>query len=321
MCTPPERSAGKRTQSNADCRFHLRLAYTFSIILILCFVGCKFTSVHVQIGESVIASMVAVAMLSPLPIYWHEKHRPEMRDSTLVIPWELFLAIVLPVFVLVAGRLRMPLQDSLFGRIDQSLGVSVPGISEWADHHWLGTFFNKSYPLLVPLLAVVAFAPALLGKLKYAREFLLANLAAFAIGLPAFALLPAVGPWYFYHLTPHPAQAHCQAGLFALRLTGPYVDSSQVAGIICFPSFHVIWAILCAAAMWGFRPLRIPVTLLSGMIIVSTVTTGWHYFSDVLAGVVIAILSLAFAKACTRGIGTDSHHLPAAPSQRAEVAS
>jgi membrane-associated phospholipid phosphatase len=74
------------------------------------------------------------------------------------------------------------------------------------------------------------------------------------------------------------------------------VPLSQGAGIICFPSFHVIWAILCAAALWGFRPLRIPIALLSGTIVVSTMTTGWHYFSDVLAGVVIAVLAIAIAK-------------------------
>jgi membrane-associated phospholipid phosphatase len=32
------------------------------------------------------------------------------------------------------------------------------------------------------------------------------------------------------------------------------------------------------------------------MIIASTLTTGWHYFSDVLAGIVIAALSMAIAR-------------------------
>jgi membrane-associated phospholipid phosphatase len=37
--------------------------------------------------------------------------------------------------------------------------------------------------------------------------------------------------------------------------------------------------------------------LLSGMIVVSTVTTGWHYFVDVLGGIAVAGLSLAIANA------------------------
>jgi membrane-associated phospholipid phosphatase len=42
--------------------------------------------------------------------------------------------------------------------------------------------------------------------------------------------------------------------------------------------------------------LRIPVAVFSAMIILSTLTTGWHYFIDVLGGLVLATASLAFAK-------------------------
>ena len=105
------------------------------------------------------------------------------------------------------------------------------------EDHWLGTLLNRSYPWLLPLLAAAAFAPALMGKMKHAREFLLANFAAFAIGLPLFALLPAVGPWYCYHLAANPAQAACWAQLLALRVPGPYIFQEQAAGVVCFPSF------------------------------------------------------------------------------------
>jgi membrane-associated phospholipid phosphatase len=239
-------------------------------------------------------------MISPLPIYWHDRGRLDLRESSLVLPWEALLVVVIPYVVLVAARLRMPIQDSLLGRMDQALGVSVPAIVRWAHHHWLGAICTRTYPLLIPLLAAAALAPALLGKVKYAREFLVANLAAFAIGMPLFALLPAIGPWQFYHTLSNTSQAHCEAALLALRLSSPITDSSQLAGLVCFPSFHVIWAILCCAGLWGFRYFRIPVMLLSVMIIVSTLTTGWHYFSDVLAGLIISALSLAFAKWCTR---------------------
>jgi membrane-associated phospholipid phosphatase len=135
-----------------------------------------------------------------------------------------------------------------------------------------------------------------MGKMKHAREFLLGNLVAFAIGLPLFALLPAIGPWYYHHLAPNPAQAACWAQLLSMRLPGPYRFEDQTASVVCFPSFHVIWAILSAAALWGFRPIRIPVALLSAMIVASTLTTGWHYFSDVLGGILVAVLSMAVAR-------------------------
>ena len=288
--------AQQRVQSSTHSRFHLRMAFASLILMVICVAGCRLTSIHIEVGKHVGTVLVLVAMLAPLPVYWHEKGRIALRESTLVIPWEMLVAVLVPATVLIAGRSRMPLQDSLFAHIDQALGVNVPSVMGWAGSHWLGRVIDRSYGLLLPLLAAAALVPALTGKMKYAREFLLANLIAFAIGISAFALLPAVGPWYYYHTLPNPLQAVCQSGLLSLRLPGPFVPLSQGAGVICFPSFHVIWAILCAAAFWGFRLLRIPIALLSGIIVVSTMTTGWHYFSDVLAGVAIAALAIAIAK-------------------------
>jgi hypothetical protein len=289
-------AAKRRLRSSLDLDFHIRMAYGSIAVLVISFFGCKLTSIHTGVGARAIAVVAMFAMVAPLPLYWHEKGRAALRESALVLPWEILLAATLSFPVLIAARLRMPLQDSLFGHIDQSLGVSVPSLVRWADHHWLGTVVNRSYPWLSPLLAIAAFAPPLMGRMKQAREFLLGNLVAFAIGVPLFALLPAVGPWYYYHLAPNPAQASCWTQLFALRQLAPYLFHEQAAGVICFPSFHVVWAILCAAALWGFRPIRIPVALLSAMIIMSTLTTGWHYFSDVLGGIAVAAISMAVAR-------------------------
>jgi len=286
----------QRLRSSIDLDFHIRMAYGSMAVLIISFFGCKLTSIHTGVGARAVAVAVMFAMGAPLPLYWHEKGRTALRESALVLPWEVLLAATLSFPVLIAARLRMPLQDAFLGRIDQSLGVSVPGIMGWAGHHWLGTVINRSYPWLLPLLAIAAFAPPLMGKMKHAREFLMGNLVAFAIGVPLFALLPAVGPWSYYHLAPNPAQASCWTQLLSLRQPGPYIFQEQAAGIVCFPSFHVVWAILCAAALWGFRPIRIPVVILSALIILSTLTTGWHYFSDVLGGIVVAAISMAVAR-------------------------
>jgi membrane-associated phospholipid phosphatase len=86
--------------------------------------------------------------------------------------------------------------------------------------------------------------------------------------------------------------------------------------IVCLPSFHAIWAILCAAALGGFRPLCIPVALLSGLIIASTVRTGQHYFANVLAALISSALAIAFARACTRNINIVPRQLKPVESRR-----
>src|SRR5262249_55436 len=59
-------------------------------------------------------------------------------------------------------------------------------------------------------------------------------------------------------------------------------------------------AVLAAAALWPVRYLRWPAAVLAALIVVSTVTTGWHYVSDVLGGLALAALSLAVARGYLR---------------------
>jgi membrane-associated phospholipid phosphatase len=67
------------------------------------------------------------------------------------------------------------------------------------------------------------------------------------------------------------------------------------AGIVSFPSFHVVLAILSAVALSCIRPLRAPVWILAAMICASTIVTGWHYAIDILGGLVVAMISIPVA--------------------------
>jgi hypothetical protein len=204
--------------------------------------------------------------------------------------------------VTVAARLGMGigLQDLRFAQWDGWLGVHVPDLAAWASTHWLGILANKSYNILFPLMQVAILLPIFTGKVKYAQRFLTTNLVAFALGLPVFAFLPGIDPWFGDHFTAAPDLALGQSFvLLAIRHPGPYVYQYP-AGVICFPSFHVIWAILCVQALWGFRFLRIPVSLFSALIVFSTLTTGNHYLCDVLAGIVLAVSAMVITEWLSR---------------------
>ena len=292
-----QKTAEPRIQSRTGPGFHLLMAYAYSTLLLFTLLACRFASVNIpHLANLAIGLFFIFAIVFTLAVYWHEKGEMDLRDATLTLPWAVLMAVTLPPLVVAIAKLDLPLQDAHLARVDDLLGISVPNITSWSAHHRVGALVNRTYPLLSPLLTLSVFLPALTGKVKNAQKFVMANLAAFLIGLPLFALLPAIGPWYGYGFTPTPHQIECQTALLLFRGEGN--PASQLDGIICFPSFHVIWAIFCVAALWGFRFLRIPVSLLSGLIIFSTVTTGWHYFIDVLGGIVVAGLSLATAKAC-----------------------
>ena len=65
--------APQHIRLSANCRFHLRIACASLVILIISIVGCKFTSIHVDISGYAIALLLIFAMLAPLPLYWHEQ--------------------------------------------------------------------------------------------------------------------------------------------------------------------------------------------------------------------------------------------------------
>lgn len=292
-----EQPVRTRTVRSWGFGFHHQMAYANAIILTLTLIGFSLTHTYLRhLAGIAIGCVALIAIALPLPLYLYEKKEFYWFESVLTIIWAAVVYGLLHFFVVSAGRFgaRFPLYDSMFVYLDRRLGVSVPAIMAWAPHHWIGQLADRSYSLLVPMLVFTMVVPIFLGRLEYTRQFVIANILAFAIGLPLFSLFPAVGPWYGFHFTPTSAQAACQTVVLLMRVSRPY-RYQGAAGLICFPSFHVIWAILCARALWGFRYWRIPIAIFTGLMIFSTMTTGWHYFCDVLAGILIAGISTLIA--------------------------
>jgi membrane-associated phospholipid phosphatase len=291
--TSHERDA--MAEKQASMTFYRRMAVACILLLIVSAVGCALTSIHTNLIDRVIAVTVLVAATVALPAYWQHRGHPEMRDAALTLPWAVLLAAALPFPLLVAARSRLPLEDATLAHLDGFFGIHIPAIVGWAATHPVGIALNRSYSLLTPMLLAAIFIPALTGRTRAARAFLFANLIAFFIAVPLFALMPAVGPWYYFHFTPDPSQLNCRRELLELRANGPYTYLTQGAGIVCFPSFHAIWAVLSAWALWDLRRLRALLIILAGAILASTLTTGWHYFVDVAAGICVAIIAAVAA--------------------------
>lgn len=115
-------------------------------------------------------------------------------------------------------------------------------------------------------------------------RMMLGVLVVFAI----FLVFPAEGPFAGYGFEPSPSQARYREHLRTLRSgERTWFSYQETEGLVTFPSFHTTWALLLIVArrhrmrvLWPFAALNIAV-------IVSTMTTGWHYFSDVLAGAAV----------------------------------
>lgn len=71
-------------------------------------------------------------------------------------------------------------------------------------------------------------------------------------------------------------------------------------GLIAFPSFHTIWAILCLMLVKEFRFLFFALLINNTLLVLSCVLLGWHYIFDVLAGFGLVSASIWFKSVANR---------------------
>ena len=140
-------------KSTTARRFHAGMACALLVLVAATFVVSRIAGVRVQHpGSLVVAIVMVLVIVLPLPVYWHEKGHIERREAALMILAAAAFAVILPLSVTAVARLGGPLRDGLFVRIDGAMGVSTPAIARWAAHHRIGRIINSSYGLLLPFL-------------------------------------------------------------------------------------------------------------------------------------------------------------------------
>jgi len=152
-------------------------------------------------------------------------------------------------------------------------------------------------------------------------------LAALAT-LVLFAFFPAEGPFGKYGLAPSVVQQHYLEHFYGLRGGGwRQFSFADAEGLVTFPSFHPVWAIFLFLAVRRRRWwIAVPAAVLNAAVILSTMTTGWHYLADVSAGAALAaVICLATAsdleeRSPRRTIsGAQSHRMGTSPETPRET--
>jgi len=238
-------------------------------------------------------ALLALACVLILPgALFHDRKQYVRRDAALTLPWAVLMVGLIPAVVIRVEAMRFRFQDARLIEIDQALGFNVPSIMAWfAAHTSIGQILRYAYWSLDLLLLAAVLIPALAGRRREAETLMIANLFAFLVSLPIFMLLPAIGPWAGFHFEGTEAQRRVEMEMIGLQTAS-----------ICLPSFHTIWAIFGAWTLRFLKPIRIPLMLWAALIVISTVSTGWHYVIDTLAGVLLAGASIVCAETTWKAI-------------------
>jgi membrane-associated phospholipid phosphatase len=246
-------------------------------------------------AASAVAAIATIVLLTPFSIVF--QHRGIATFASLLTGFQCMVAfnVCLSVLTYACTPLAAPLADAWLIRVDEALGIHLPAIVAWAQQHpALYTVLNLAYPSVMfsTLLAMVVLG--LNDDRWKLQSFVLHFMISGLLTTLFFCLFPAEGPFAVYDYPARPDQQRFLTHFHALRNGQfPVVSLTNVEGLITFPSFHTSWAILLA---WGFRHyrwLRVPMLFLNLTVVASTLTTGWHYGSDVLGGLLVAALSIA----------------------------
>lgn len=189
--------------------------------------------------------------------------------------------------------------DAALQHADRLLGFDWIGMYDMVAAHrslqLLGTAAYRSI-YLTPAVILAWFAWE--GRNEDAYRFLATFWLAATITLVLYPMMPAVGPLsYLWHgpLPYLPESETWQQGLIPVLRAGgdSVIDLGQLRGLVSAPSFHTASAFVFIAAGWQIRPLRWAVVAVNVAMLLSTPIEGTHYLSDMILGMLVALVAIA----------------------------
>lgn len=225
--------------------------------------------------------LTLAAVLYVASVFWNH-FELLLRSLAILVVFSLLFAVGMDHIAAESGSLK----DDALRRADLLLGVDVVEASRWFREHAIAQkvmelAYFSAIPQTIFLLAYFGFT-----KNSRLGTFLKRFMAGAAVTLVVFALVPARGNY-----TDVPDCMQSTADRFdALRAgTITEINPKDAKGIITFPSFHTVWAVLLMAAFIN-TPVRTPMLLLNLLMIASTIPVGCHYFVDILGGLGICAI-------------------------------
>ena len=246
--------------------------------------------------------LLSSMMLAASEIY--RRKRPDPRLSAM-----LFGAGFLCLFSTAASVLNYCLLtvagasiDPQLAAIDRALGFDWPALmSAVAPHPILNLVLQVAYISMLPQVALLTIA---VGRRKtyldiYRFCMAVAVGALVCIGVwtlaPSFGAITVYAPPSNMPLVLDPAYAR---KLVALLAHGPgVISAADTKGLIGFPSYHAVLALLVMFYGWKISWLRWPAVVLNLLVLVATPIQGGHHLVDVLGGVAVTALALGMAHA------------------------
>jgi hypothetical protein len=237
----------------------------------------------------------------------YEKYRPDPALVAMLMGASFLTAFsaaasVLNYFLLTVAGPRI---DDLLVAADRMLGFDwYRMMLAMADHPLLNAVFFQVYNFVLPEIALLVVTLAWTGQSEKVYRFCLAVAAGALIAIAIWTIVPSLGAKSLYTL---PASVEhrlvlsvtTQYGreLVALLHDGPgFITPKDLRGLIAFPSYHVVLALIVVWYGLSIPWLRWPLLAINLAVLVCTPEQGGHHLIDVIGAIPVAALALAIAQ-------------------------
>ena len=203
------------------------------------------------------------------------------------------IAMVLLLTTAVQFTPFRPIDEHIFRWLGPELNQKFLALMLWTQNHDLVfkglklTYANLQIELLIIPLILIG-----LRQRQSLYEFLILILLSALIGFTFYYLFPSSGPG-----TVFPAEYFSPAQLAThLKFNEVHQSippSTLEGGMIALPSYHVIWAWLCTFALRQYKTVFIMLCFYNGILLLSCVLLGWHYFIDPIGSLLLLLLTHA----------------------------
>lgn len=254
-----------------------------------CLAGYRFT------GFS--ASLIATALMAAISYAYGRTGRSKVISEMAYYAalWIAYTAIGV-IFTYLMASLRLPLLDDSFAKFDAAIGFKWLSWHRFlAEYQFVNLVLGIAYRSLILQIAVsVIYFSHIRQRERNAELWWTALIALLLTGVLS-GIFPALGALQYFNedLTKASHLPH----LLALRNGSMTVFPLQeMQGIIAFPSYHTVLAILFTYAYRGKGVLFLLISLLNVLMLLSTPTFGGHYLVDMICGALVAGLAIYFVR-------------------------
>jgi hypothetical protein len=276
--------------------------------IFVCLSGMMFVSLGFRIRSipavSIVSSLfLGVALTQSLGFRSHLLRRSRVAliaviQSAAVLQGGIFLTYA-------AAKSPRPLADELLMKIDRAIGYDWVNYAQFFINHPL--IAN----LVVPDYWLIAIMPYfILGTLALTRQddrlekYILVMIVSLTITATLFFFYPATTAWTSQNFSNEQIMSykylptHSSSWIHNLREIrrgqGNLLCCLGGDGLVAFPSFHCVSAVVFVWALWHVQLIRPAVLLLNGLMVAATPIIGGHYLIDLIGGAGVAVASILF---------------------------